>query len=338
MTITTGGIMARQFRKSGACRALMLVALLTAALPCAAADLKGSADHPLIPRHDGSEIVAYATEAFAQRRLLSAPAKHYGGLDKNRDAVLSVEGKLTSITYRAAPERSSLEVYRNYQQALDASGFVPVFECSQSECGGRNFNHAASPKAYYNGFGEYHAQQQYLLSKLDRPEGAVYAALYVVTNKAGGGPNKDRAMVQLDVVELKPMENRMVVIHAKAMEKDLQRSGRIALYGIQFDHDQDIMRADAKPQLDEIAKLLAASPQLKVLVVGHTDAQGKLDYNRELSTRRARSITEALIKDYGIDRSRLTPVGVGMAAPVASNRSEAGRAENRRVELVDLGS
>lgn len=303
-----------------------------------AADVKGSADHPLLPRYEGSEIVKYQTEAFTEHRMLTAPAKNNGGLAKNLDATTKLEGKLTRITYRAPAQRSSLEVSRNYEQALKDAKFALAFSCGREECGGRNFNHAASPQGYYNGFGEYHAEQRYLAGKLTRAEGDVYASLYVVMNKAGGGPDKDRAMIQLDVVELRPMEQRMVVVDASTMQRDLAAGGRVAVYGILFDFDKDAMRPDSKPQLDEIAKLLKGNPGLKVLIVGHTDAKGALDYNRDLSQRRARSIVEALARDYGIERARLTPLGVGMAAPVATNRSDQGRALNRRVELVDAGS
>ena len=122
------------------------------------------------------------------------------------------------------------------------------------------------------------------------------------------------------------------------MQRDLGSKGRVAVYGILFDFDKDTMRPDSKPQLDEIAKLLKGAPSLKVLVVGHTDTKGGMDHNRTLSERRARSVVEALVRDHGIERSRLTPLGVGMAAPVGSNRTEEGRALNRRVELVDTGS
>jgi outer membrane protein OmpA-like peptidoglycan-associated protein len=184
---------------------------------------------------------------------------------------------------------------------------------------------------------EYHQEQRYLLARLPRPEGDVYAALYVVLNKAGGGANRERSIIQLDVLEQKAMEQRMEVVEAPAMRRDLDAKGKVALYGILFDFDKDSMRADSKPQLDEIATLLKSSPQLQVLVVGHSDAKGALDYNRELSQRRAQSIVEVLVRDYGIDRSRLIAQGVGMAAPVASNRTDEGRALNRRVELVDRG-
>lgn len=303
-----------------------------------AADVKGSKDHPLIPRYEGSEIVKYGTDAFTDYAIMVAPAKAYGGKEKNLGATQSLEGKVTRISYRAPADRSTLEVFRNYEQALKKAGFEPIFTCAQAACGGRNFNLSVGGGDLYSLFGDYPAEQRYLAAKLVRPEGDVYTSLYTVVNKAGGGPNKDRAMIQLDVIELKPMEQRMVVLDASALQRDIAKQGRVAVYGILFDFDKDAMRPDSKPQLEEIAKLLKGAPNLRVLIVGHTDAKGRMDYNRDLSERRARSIVDALARDYGIERSRLTPMGVGMAAPVASNRDEQGRALNRRVELVDTGT
>lgn len=310
--------------------------LLSLALPGYAADLKGSADHPLVPRYEGSEIVAYDTQSFTQK-IFARSALKSGKLEDNPEAGLKLEGKLVSITYRAPENRSPLEVARNYHEALNAAGFSTIFSCSQAECGGRAFNHALSPRHYYLGFGEYHAEQHYLLSRLQRPEGEVYVSTYTVLNKAGGGPDRNRSLVQVDVMELKPMDHRMVVLKAEEMDTDLAAEGRVALYGILFDVDKDSMRADSKPQLEEIAELLKDNRSLRVLIVGHTDAQGSLEYNRDLSMRRAKSIVAALARDYGIKAERMIPEGVGMAAPVASNRTEEGRARNRRVELVDLG-
>ena len=73
---------------------------------------------------------------------------------------------------------------------------------------------------------------------------------------------------------------------------------------------------------------------LRLLIVGHTDTQGSYDYNADLSRRRAESAVTSLVKDYGIARERLFPVGVSFASPIASNQTEEGRAKNRRVELV----
>jgi OmpA-OmpF porin, OOP family len=231
--------------------------------------------------------------------------------------------------------RATLEVMRNYEQALASAGFTTIFTCARDECGGRAFNHAASPRHYYMGFGEYHAEQRYLAATRAQPEGDVFVGLYVVLNKAGGGPDRDRPMIQLDIVELAPMDNRMVVIEASAMERDLTAGGRVAVYGIHFDFDAATMRGESRPQLEEIARLMTDNPELQVLIVGHTDSQGSDDYNLDLSHRRARSVAQALAGEFGIDAARLTPVGVGMAAPAATNRTEDGRALNRRVELVE---
>ena len=86
--------------------------------------------------------------------------------------------------------------------------------------------------------------------------------------------------------------------------------------------------------LAEIGKLLKAEPNLKVFIVGHTDNAGGFDYNMSLSQRRAKSVVDQLIQSYGISADRLKAAGAGMIAPVASNDDEAGRAKNRRVEIV----
>ncbi len=300
-----------------------------------AADVADSADHPLIPRYEGSEIVSYDAQEFTDYRLLVDQATVYGGLEKNLDATLPLEGRVTRLSYRAPADRSVHEVFRNYENALKAAGFETVFTCEKDGCGGRNFNHTIAAGNLYSLFGEYQAEQRYLAAKLSRPEGDVYAAVYAVMNKSGGGPNMDRTMVQLDVVELQPMEEKMVVLDAGALQSEIATEGRVAVYGILFDFDKADIRPDSTPQLQEIAALLKDSPDLKVLIVGHTDAKGALDYNRNLSLRRAKSVVDVLASDYGIDAGRLTPVGIGMAAPVATNRTEEGRAKNRRVEIVE---
>lgn len=72
-------------------------------------------------------------------------------------------------------------------------------------------------------------------------------------------------------------------------------------------------------------------------MVGHTDDVGALDYNMNLSQRRAKAVVESLVSRYGINTDRLHPIGVGPSAPAASNETEEGRARNRRVELVKAG-
>ena len=81
-------------------------------------------------------------------------------------------------------------------------------------------------------------------------------------------------------------------------------------------------------------KMLQQDPKMKVYVVGHTDNVGSLNANMELSRQRAGAVVQVLTGKYGVAAARLSPYGDGPYAPVTSNDTEAGRAMNRRVELV----
>jgi OmpA-OmpF porin, OOP family len=118
------------------------------------------------------------------------------------------------------------------------------------------------------------------------------------------------------------------------MTNALANTGRVNLYGIQFDFDKVAVRPDSKRTLDEIANLLKQAPDLRLEIVGHTDNKGTPDYNLDLSGRRAGRVVEALTATYGIAADRLSARGAGMSAPVAGNETEAGRTKNRRVELI----
>ena len=101
-----------------------------------------------------------------------------------------------------------------------------------------------------------------------------------------------------------------------------------------FDTGKADIQPASKASLDQIGALLKQQTALKLHVVGHTDNVGTLPANLDLSKRRADAVAAALAKDYGIAKDRLTANGVGSLAPVASNSSDAGKAKNRRVELV----
>lgn len=81
--------------------------------------------------------------------------------------------------------------------------------------------------------------------------------------------------------------------------------------------------------------MLQQQPKLQLLIVGHTDMKGSMKHNLDLSNRRAESVLKTLVSRHNVAARRLIAAGVGYLAPVASNKSEAGRAKSRRVELVD---
>jgi len=145
---------------------------------------------------------------------------------------------------------------------------------------------------------------------------------------------KDQPVALVVTVEEKPREQKMVTVKADEMASAIRAGGKVALYGITFDFDKADIKPESKPQLDEIGGLLKTDEGLKLMVTGHTDNQGGAAYNLDLSRRRADAVVTALAEGYGIASDRLMAQGVGLAAPVASNDTEEGRAKNRRVELV----
>ena len=99
-----------------------------------------------------------------------------------------------------------------------------------------------------------------------------------------------------------------------------------------FDFDKFEIKPDAYPVLDKIVSLVKQNPQMKMEIQGHTDNVGSTEYNQKLSEDRAKAIVDYLVRN-GIDPEKLSHSGYGLTQPVASNDTEDGRAENRRVEL-----
>ncbi len=112
--------------------------------------------------------------------------------------------------------------------------------------------------------------------------------------------------------------------------------GKLVTYGITF----DVNKADVKPEsygtLKSIADVLNENASVKVKIVGHTDSDGDDTMNLELSRRRAESVKNELVKNFGIDASRMETEGAGETKPVAPNDIPANKAQNRRVEFVKL--
>ena len=107
--------------------------------------------------------------------------------------------------------------------------------------------------------------------------------------------------------------------------------------GLLFDFDSDVIKPTAASNLQELARSLNKFGNSNILIVGHTDSQGDDAYNMALSQRRANSAS-AYLQSQGVPSSRVSTSGRGEAEPVASNDTEAGRAQNRRVEVAIYAS
>jgi len=312
-------------------------------------DVKGSKDHPMISRIEGSIILKFDQKEFDEYRLVKGPVSGYApdgqrrkilqdALDENNSVRL--EGRVWRITYEMPANRSTLEIVRSHEGALTKAGFRPLYQCSGTECAGplpkskyvlsegvqaAALSDLLMSRAGYSVSGVY-KDQRYLAARVARPEGDVYVSLLAL--------NFRTPLVQLDVIEVKPMQADLVTVSAATMASEMAARGSVALYGIYFDTDKSDLKPESRPTLAEIATLLKQNAALELIVVGHTDNKGTIDYNLDLSQRRAKAVVAALVTDFGIATKRLDPRGVGLLAPIASNTSEDGRAKNRRVQLL----
>ena len=143
----------------------------------------------------------------------------------------------------------------------------------------------------------------------------------------------DAGSYQVWIVEEEEMKQD-IVVDAKSMLVDINAQGRVVLYGIYFDFDKSEVKPESDPTLKEISKLLSENLKLNLYVVGHTDNVGDYKYNMKLSESRANAVVKMLASKYNVDKKRLTPAGVGPLAPITTNDTEEGKAQNRRVELI----
>jgi OOP family OmpA-OmpF porin len=304
-------------------RPILLLALSLGAMANASAqtrDVVGAKDYPGIGRFGGSIVTGYQVKDFDAARMQGAAFKDGQPADARR-----LEGRITRIAYRTNPGPSILEVSRNFETQLAKAGFETLLNCDTDACGGIPFSEAVDalpiPQMWVDGFN----YRYYAGRKVNGGGRETYASVLVSEN------NRD-TYAQLVVAEVGAIENKMV--DAAVMAKGLRETGRIALYGIYFDTDRAEVKPESRPTLEQIAKLLISQVSLSVFIVGHTDNQGPFAYNLDLSRRRAEAVAAELVKNYGIGAPRLRTAGVGLLAPVGSNANEAGRALNRRVELV----
>jgi OmpA-OmpF porin, OOP family len=347
---------------------LMIVTIVFAMLPRVAlaqlADVKGSKDHPLVSRYEGSVIIGYDFRKFdefviplgALKRAGTRPAAGGGTTAKFEPAKSQrVEGRVTRILYVGPAGRSPLEIVRNYELELKNNAFNTLYACGATDCGEQDGwlaefylyplvkrlsqtppRGSGRPEGQISEYAlSSPINQRYLVAKRSRPEGDVYVSVYVATNRATHHKEtQDHPVILLDVIDVVPIETGMVTIDAAAMSKDISSTGHVALYGIYFDTDKADPKPESQPTLQEIATLLKQDSSLKLFIVGHTDNVGGFEYNIALSQRRAAAVVKELTTQHGIAAMRLKSAGVGMLSPVAPNEREEGRAKNRRVELV----
>ncbi len=225
------------------------------------------------------------------------------GVEEGAPKVEKIEGQATQIQYfynDAQKQPSPLQLIRNYQNAIKSIKGEVVYERLPKEGDGGE----TTMKVQSGG--------KDIWIKV---EPGIWSA-----------PTQS---YQLSIVEVEAMAQ---VVSANALLDALNKDGFIALY-INFDTAKADLKADGEATVKEIVAMMKSAPDLKLSIEGHTDNVGTAASNLKLSEARAKSVMDAVVK-AGIDKSRLSSKGLGQTAPIADNRSEDGRAKNRRVELV----
>ena len=209
----------------------------------------------------------------------------------------NVEGHKYYISYRIKrneERKSEIEVRRNYSNAFTKIGGKVLFD-----------------------------RGNYLTMKQEKADAEVWAELWTAGDKRGCH------WYHITIVEKGEMKQ---TITANDMLDALNKDGFIAL-DIHFDTGKSTIKEESRALIEQIAALMKGNSGLNVSVEGHTDNVGGAAMNKTLSNERAAAVVAAIVVQ-GIVASRLSSVGYGMEKPVADNRTEEGRAKNRRVELV----
>ena len=233
-------------------------------------------------------------------RIANCETKDFDAIDfetGKRDKA-NVEGRLTKLTYQIedrSKEPSGLAIVRNYENAIKRISGTVLF---------------IDKNRVVNG-------------KIMKDGNEIWAQVV-----------KGNGQIWLTIVEKAGMAQD-IVANADAFGNDIKSKGHATVYGIYFDTGQSEVKPESQAALQEVAKLLASDPGLKLLVVGHTDSVGHIEANMRLSQSRAEAVVQALTKSHGVAATRLKAQGAGPIAPLVTNRTEEGRAKNRRVELVE---
>jgi OOP family OmpA-OmpF porin len=217
--------------------------------------------------------------------------------------LVTVEGTVYQTTYQQkedAKQISDLQIRRNYTAAIKKMGGTILAE------------------AQYDEYPDTRSGTIVVTGKVVKGNKEIWVEIFPMNGS-----------YMLTVVEKKEMQQE---VSATDMLDALNKEGFVAL-DIHFDTGKSTIKDESQPIVAQIVELLKGNPNLKLSIEGHTDNVGDAKSNKTLSEQRAKSVMDAIAQG-GIDRTRLSAVGYGQEKPVADNRTEEGRAKNRRVELV----
>lgn len=268
------------------------------------------------------------------------------GLDSRR-----VEGLVEETAWRVeAPGITSLQLLAPLRDSLAADGFDILFECETRACGGFDFRYALrvlpEPDMHVD-LGDFRfvsarrgagPDAEYLALLVSRSSAAGFAQVVRVSTGQTAPPAlsaSTKAPFSLGGPELPPPRQTGTAVPegVDSLAAALM-AGPVPLDDLEFETGAATLGANGAGSLHVLAAYLAANPDHRVALVGHTDATGGLAGNVALSKRRAESVRDRLMRDHAVPAAQISAEGVGYLAPRDSNLTEEGRTRNRRVEVI----
>jgi len=269
-----------------------------------------------------------------------------------KSPTLVISGAIEEQSWRVPSSPETFSLFEHLTKDLSRQGYLPIFACETDGCGGFDFRYdlevLPEPSMHVD-LGDF----RFMAAVKGRGKDADYIGLLVsrsgetgfvqfshigkASEVAGASDSVAPAPAAMPTSALpdQPLAPTAVAPASTAsLAAMLENDGRVALEDLSFASGSADLSSGNFQSLREIADYLADHPDRQIIIVGHTDASGTLAPNIALSKKRAQSVVDRLLADYGVSATQVAADGVGFLAPRTSNLTEAGRQKNRRVEAV----
>jgi len=316
-------------------RTLIIAGVYAALLPMSA--MSAMLDFP------GNAVLA--GEKINERGSYNMPI---GAWENGELPTVVTEGEVIQQAWKiTATGLTSLQILDPLKKQLINQGFEVVFECETNSCGGFDFRFQTDvmpePLMHVD-LGDF----RFLSAKRKQGDIPEYVTLLVSRSQNAGfvqlirvGKHTDEAemLTSGDSPAMPPISDPPPTGQTTLpLEQALQEKGYYVLEDLVFQTGSSDLGEGDFTSLAALAEYIKAHPDHTFALVGHTDTEGSLAGNIALSRKRAASVVRRLVNKYGVDKKQISAEGTGFLSPRATNMTEGGRAQNRRVEVIDTST
>ena len=260
-----------------------------------------------------------------------------GPFKDDKLATIETEGTTQKMVYQIKGETPTNILLKNAWEPISQLGYEIIFQCATWHCGGFEFREqidvVESPHMFVN-LGDFH----FISAAMSVGEERKFITILVSKSKHTG-------FVQ--VVFINPPDNEIteevefdfssnLEDFVSPIEQDFATKGFTILKGVEFDSGSRDIKDNSIVNLEDLANFLKTNPDKKILLVGHTDMEGELKPNIDLSAERALAVRNTLINVFEVKPDQVSAQGVGFLSPHETNLTPEGRQANRRVEALIL--